>query len=266
MTEIAKGKEQIAKQWNNRPCGQVGDLTYDLDYFERVEENRYTNYGPWMKPFYRYDDPAWKGKKFLEIGYGQGTDMVQYIKSGAECYGIDYTPNHVELAKLNLKLRGLEANLIQGDASNLPYKDNYFDKIASFGVLHHTPDTQKCFDEAHRVLKPGGVFMLSLYHRNSFFYYYVKLFVEGILKLKLLKLGYKGLMATVEEGADGKNIKPVVKVYSRRQLGKMLRKFSSVKFHIRHLKANHTPKISDQSRLDRLEKKYGWYIIAEAVK
>jgi hypothetical protein len=94
----------------------------------------------------------------------------------------------------------------------------------------------------------------------------VKLFVEGILKLKLLKLGYKGLMATVEEGADGKNIKPVVKVYSRRQLGKMLRKFSSVKFHIRHLKANHTPKISDQSRLDRLEKKYGWYIIAEAVK
>ena len=265
--KILAEKAHIQKQWNANPCGQVGDITYDLDYFKRVEDNRYEQYGPWMKAFYKYDDKKWSGKKLLEVGFGQGTDLVQYSKSGAHVYGIDYTPHHVELAQLNFKLRGIQANLIQGDAAQLPYSDNEFDKIVSFGVLHHTPDTQKCFDEVHRVLKPGGEFVLSLYHQNGFFYYYVKLFVQGLLKGKLFTLGYKGLMATVEAGADGKEIKPVVKVYSKRKLRRMLKDFSSVRFDIRHLKPAHLPPLMQGEGIrNRLRKKYGWYIIATAIK
>jgi ubiquinone/menaquinone biosynthesis C-methylase UbiE len=266
IEKVNHDKIQITEQWNNHPCGQVGDITYDLDYFKRVEDNRYMEYGPWMRDFFLYDNPSLKGTKLLEVGFGQGTDMSQYIKSGANCYGIDYTPTHVELAKLNLKLRGVEAQLIHGDASNLPYESSFFDRVVSFGVLHHTPDTQKCFDETHRVLRPGGTLVLSLYHKNSFFFYYVKLFVEGLLKLKIFSLGYKGLMSTVEEGADGKKIKPLVKVYSKSKLKSMLSQFKHVKFDIRHLKKGHVPPIIPKSQLSKLGRKWGWYIIATATK
>ena len=82
-------------------------------------------------------------KRLLEIGYGQGTDLVQYSMSGAICYGIDYTPKHVELAKLNFLLRGIDANLIQGDASALPYEENYFDKVVSFWCFASHPGYKK---------------------------------------------------------------------------------------------------------------------------
>lgn len=260
-------KEEIRKQWNNNPCGQVGDITYDLTYFKNVEDNRYTEYGEWMKETYDYQNPDQKGKRLLEVGFGQGTDLVQYAMSGAEVYGIDYTPKHYELAKLNFELRGLTANLNLGDASDLPFESNYFDKVVSFGVLHHTPDIQACIDEIHRVLKPGGQLVLSLYYKNSFFYYYVKLFLDGILKLKLFTLGYHGLMSTVETGADGKKIKPLVNVYSKKELNKILKDFTIVKTRIRHLKKYHIPFfLRSEGMLEKLSRKYGWYIIVTAQK
>lgn len=100
--EAKEHKEQIKKQWNNTPCGKVGEITYDLTYFENVENNRYESYATWMKPFYKYESEENKDLSILEVGFGQGTDLVQFAKSGAKCTGIDYTPNHYELAKLNL--------------------------------------------------------------------------------------------------------------------------------------------------------------------
>lgn len=262
-------KEHIRKQWNNTPCGKVGDITYDLEYFEKVEKNRYESYASWMKPFYKYDSSENKGKSILEVGFGQGTDLVQFAKAGAVCTGIDYTPNHFELAKLNFELRGLSADLYLGDAANLPFDDNSFDKVYSFGVLHHTPDIEKCINEVHRVLKPGGVFVMSLYHKNSLFHYYKKVFIDGILKLKFLTLGYMGVMATLEEGADGKLIKPLVNVYNQSSLSPMLSKFKATEYSIRHLQKIDIPilgSILSQAYLDKLQLKYGWYIISTSTK
>ncbi len=267
--KAAEYKEHIRKQWNNTPCGKVGDLTYDLNYFTNVENNRYDSYASWMKPFYRYDDPKHNGTSILEVGFGQGTDLVQFAKSGAKCTGIDYTPKHFELAKLNFELRGLNADLHLGDASQLPFADNSFDKVYSFGVLHHTPDIEKCIDEVYRVLKPGGVFVMSLYHKNSLFHYYTKVFLEGILMFKFFTLGYMGVMATLEEGADGKKIKPLVNVYNKSSLKPMLSKFKSTEYQIRHLQKRDIPIIGSllsQKYLDKLQHKYGWYIISNSIK
>ena len=40
-----------------------------------------------------------------------------------------------------------------GDAENMPFADKSFDIVYSFGVLHHTPDTEKSIAEVHRVLR-----------------------------------------------------------------------------------------------------------------
>jgi ubiquinone/menaquinone biosynthesis C-methylase UbiE len=135
--------------------------------------------------------------------------------------------------------------------------------------LHHTPDTVRCISEAYRVLKPGGLFVLSLYHTYSGFHLFTKLLYEGLLLRKLGKLGYRGLMATVENGADGINIKPLVKTYSKRELKVILGDFSQVNFKIAHFKREHIPvvyKLIPAFVETWFERYLGWYILAFARK
>ena len=53
------------------------------------------------------------------------------------------------------------------DAEALPFEDGSFDRVYSWGVLHHTPETQQAVREAMRVLRPGGTFCVMLYARHS---------------------------------------------------------------------------------------------------
>lgn len=265
--QIAEQKEQTRKQWNANPCGQVGDISYSPEYFERVEKNRYESYGNWMRDFYRYHDHA--GVRLLEIGYGQGTDLVQYCKGGAECYGVDITETHRTLAIANFASRNLQAQLFLEDASDLHFEDAFFDKVVSFGVLHHTPDIEQCVAEVHRVLKPGGTFVISLYHRNSLFWWTAKLLKEGIFRGKLFTIGYKGIKATVEKGADGRDTKPYVRLYTRSSMKKLLKDFGPTEIHVRHLYPQNIWLIGrflPQFLIKRLEPLFGWYIIGIATK
>ncbi|MBK9249262.1 MAG: class I SAM-dependent methyltransferase [Ignavibacteria bacterium] len=70
------------------------------------------------------------------------------------------------------ELYGLKANLQLADAENMPFDDNSFDAVYSFGVIHHTPNIQKTIEETYRILKPGGQAIISVYNRNSAHYYF----------------------------------------------------------------------------------------------
>lgn len=262
-------KLETQKQWNNRPCGQIGDITYDLDYFKTVEKYRYETEVPFMPKTYPFHDPANKGKKILEIGYGQGTDHAQFASSGADMYGVDLTEKHYQLAQLNFELRGLKGHFYHQDASSLPFEDNFFDMIYSFGVLHHTPDIEVCLKEAHRVLKPDGKIILSLYYKQSAFHWYKKFLIDYILKLGFLTKGYDGVLSTIEAGADGVHIKPLVILYDKKMMRHVLRDFKDIKISIKHFTPPQLPilgKILPQSFFDKYESVFGWYIIGEATK
>ncbi|MCA1602873.1 MAG: class I SAM-dependent methyltransferase, partial [Acidobacteria bacterium] len=58
-------------------------------------------------------------------------------------------------------------SLRTADAENLPFADNTFDLVYSWGVLHHSPDTYRAFEEVFRVLKPGGTMKAMIYHVPS---------------------------------------------------------------------------------------------------
>jgi len=267
VKESIDWKQQAQAQWNAAPCGSVGEITEDLSYFLEVERNRYDEYAPWMREALEFD--RWDGKEVLEIGFGQGTDLVQYAVNGARCHGVDITERHFNLARRNFEVRGLEANLLLQDAANLPFENDRFDRVHSFGVLHHTPDTDRCFAEAHRVLKPGGEFLVGMYHRWSAFHLLSMLLDRGLIDRAIFRLGYDGLLSTVEEGADGIRIKPLVKLYSPRQLTRMLRAFDRVSVRIHHLEKTHFGRLRrlvPSSLVPRLESLLGWYVIAVAVK
>jgi SAM-dependent methyltransferase len=260
-------KARAREQWNAHPCGSVGEVREDLDYFLEIERNRYDAYAPWMPRTFEFE--IWAGKDVLEIGFGQGTDLVQYAKHGAQCHGVDITERHFLLARRNFEVRGLEAALFLQDAADLPFENERFDRVHSFGVLHHTPDTERCFAEAHRVTKPGGEFLVGLYHRWSAFHLFSILLDKGLLERKLFKLGWRGLLSTIEEGADGVHVKPLVKLYSARRLRRMLGEFRSVDVRIRHLEPSHFGRLRrliPSSLVPRLASRLGWYVIAKAIR
>ena len=108
-----------------------------------------------------------QGQKVLEIGVGLGADHQQWAEAGADLYGIDLTERAVEHTRRRLDLFGLHSHLQVGDAEDLPFPDSSFDVVYSWGVIMATPDTAKVVREIHRVLKPGGVAKIMIYHKYS---------------------------------------------------------------------------------------------------
>jgi ubiquinone/menaquinone biosynthesis C-methylase UbiE len=266
-TELTAANNAAIQQWTNHPCGAVdGCDEPTLAYFEAVERNRYQDYAPWMRKFLNFGSYA--GKRILEVGVGQGTDLVQFARGGAEVYGIDITLRHLELAARNFEVRGLRANLRYETAAAMPFEIKSFDMVYSFGVLHCTDNTVRGLSECHRVLKPGGELILAMYHTYSFFHAYT-IVVNGILRGNLRRLGYKGLMSLVESGADGVKLVPLVKTYSRRQLRNILEDFDEVRIDVRHLTPGDFGPLRHfvpKSLAERAGKHVGWYIFARAVK
>ena len=77
----------------------------------------------------------------------------------------------MEATKTHFEILGLKGQFQQENAQSLSFDDKSFDIVYSHGVLHHTPEPQKAFDEVFRVLEPGGRMVLMLYHKNSFNYH-----------------------------------------------------------------------------------------------
>lgn len=262
----AQGRLQAVRQWSANPCGAEGDPVA-LSDFLRIERVRYLDQY-WMHDLFRYEDYA--DRKVLEVGCGLGTDLAQFALAGAETHGVDLTPRHLELAQRNFRVRGLTGRFSRQDAAALSFPDHTFDAVYSFGVLHHIPDVERCVAEIHRVLKPGGRFMVGLYYRWSAFHLFHKLLYEGVARGGLLRLGYQGLLATIENGADGRLIKPYVRLYSRGEMDRLLDAFPVRETHVRQLHCGHFPNVMGYlvpcRLINRLHRRLGWYVVGLAEK
>lgn len=96
-----------------------------------------------------------------------GADHQKFAEAGAELCGLDLTERAVRHTQRRLQAYGLGSSLSVGDAENLSFPDNYFDVVYSWGVLHHSPDTPQAVREIWRVLKPGGIAKVMIYHKWS---------------------------------------------------------------------------------------------------
>lgn len=211
-------KEEVKTFWDSNTCGTflTDEEKYTKEYYEDIEEKRFLIH-PEVFSFAQF--PRFYGKKILEVGIGAGTDFIQWVRSGTEAYGIDLTPEAIEHVKRRLNIYGLEAKEVKvGDAENLDYPDNTFDLVYSFGVIHHSPDTIKALEEIIRVLKPGGMAKIMVYHRNSLLAYlfWVK---HALLKLRPWKSVAWILWHHMESlGTKGYSIKEMQKILSNYKL------------------------------------------------
>jgi ubiquinone/menaquinone biosynthesis C-methylase UbiE len=166
-------KRRVKEHWEKDPCGIRYSDSSNSDIvaaFSDVDRQLYRQ--DYMRAAFAGFEQA-RGKKVLEVGLGVGSDLLSWARAGADVCGVDLTETSANLIRRRLDAEGLHARVMVGDAENLPFADAQFDIFYSWGVLHHTPDTEKALRQAWRVLKPGGTLKLMLYHYPSVFAYLV---------------------------------------------------------------------------------------------
>jgi SAM-dependent methyltransferase len=159
-------KREVADFWDESSCGEVyatGDS--DLERYEAESRARYS-LEPYIPQFGRFDDA--RGKDVLEIGVGMGSDHVELARAHPRSLqGIDLTSRAIDHTRQRLRISGLDSHLQVADAEALPFEANEFDLVYSWGVLHHSPDTVRAVDEVWRVLRPGGLARVMIYHKYA---------------------------------------------------------------------------------------------------
>jgi ubiquinone/menaquinone biosynthesis C-methylase UbiE len=233
---MTNDKQRAREQWDKDPAGAVYGSEHEFgtrEFFDEVERHRYQEYAPWMPEVMGFNQFA--GAKLLEVGCGMGTDLLQFARGGSRVTGVDLTPRSIETSRHHLELYGHTGEFAIADCERLPFADESFEVAYSNGVLHHTPDTTVAVREIHRVLKPGGLARVMLYHRGSWAYWSQVVLRYGILRGEFLRgTSANDIMSRyVEFNAAGG--RPLVKAYSRREARSLFANFSQVELTIEQL-------------------------------
>ncbi len=125
----------------------------------------------------------------LDVGSGAG-NMYHHLSRYGYVIGVENHPNPVRVGQA----RGYDIR--QADARALPFADDTFDLVTALDVIEHNEDDVGILREAHRVLKPGGLMLISvpafqwLWSFNDELNAHVRRYTKGDLEAKLRRVGF----------------------------------------------------------------------------
>jgi ubiquinone/menaquinone biosynthesis C-methylase UbiE len=103
------------------------------------------------------------GRRILDIGCDWGYACLRLWQMGADSWGIDIDQDSIEFGRKLAQSNGARVSLQYANARQLPFPDAYVDSAVSIETIEHVPvaDRARVFAEAARVLKPGGLLVIS---------------------------------------------------------------------------------------------------------
>jgi glycosyltransferase involved in cell wall biosynthesis/SAM-dependent methyltransferase len=273
-------QSDVRRWWTEHPMtydwrGEIGHEEGSAEHLEEVE--RRFLHESWFAQA-NGDDPysalipfgELDGKDVLEIGCGTGVHARLLAEAGARVTAIDLTPTAVELTRRRLELHGLDARVLEADAERLPFADGSFDFAWSWGVIHHSADTERVVAEIARVLRPGGRVALMVYHRSSITYWIQYQLIRGVLGGGLLRESPAEIANRYSDGV-------IARHYTRDELAALLSPFferveTKVMGQLGEavpLPAQLRAPVEDAVPLSsrkRVLRRWGWFLVASGVR
>ena len=121
--------------------------------------------------------------KILDLGCGEGF-LISLLPKTKKIIGVDISKIALKRAKKLLKHRS-DVKLCWGDAQDLKFPNNFFDKIICSETLEHLPFPEKAMKEIHRLLKKNGIAIISIPDEKR-----IEFIMKIIKRLRLTKFLY----------------------------------------------------------------------------
>lgn len=151
---LAKGYKK--NDWRFMNYGYAAD-GFNVDLREDYEPDRYS-----IQLYHRLAlDGSLAGKRLLEVGCGRGggAEYVARTFQPHQMIGIDFSSQAINICKTQRVATGLTFQV--GDAESLPFADGSFDVVINVESSHCYGNMNAFLSEVHRVLVPGGLFLLA---------------------------------------------------------------------------------------------------------
>jgi SAM-dependent methyltransferase len=265
---IGSAKAEIRKQWDVDPCGAStapGELPGTREFYKQVRQHRYGVYAPWLSPL--IESEKIPRRCVLEIGVGLGSDHFRFASAGNSMVALDLSLEHLRQTRRHLELERLCTRPVYGDAEQTGFAGESFDLVYSFGVIHHTPNPGSAVKEIHRILKPGGVAIVSVYHRYSLnlFWFVAR---NGLLRGGLFRRRWSQFLSEIEYRKEPNSAVPMVRLFSRREARQLFACFKNVQVSTHHVEFPplHRKWPTTRTSLERLGRVFGWYVFIKAEK
>jgi ubiquinone/menaquinone biosynthesis C-methylase UbiE len=97
------------------------------------------------------------GMDLLDVACGTGNASIPAANAGARATGLDFSAELLEIARERAADAMVEIDFVEGDAQELPFEDDSFDRVVSMFGHMFAPDHERTAAEMKRVLRPGGV-------------------------------------------------------------------------------------------------------------
>jgi len=144
--------------------------------------------------------------RILDAGCGTGVCSLALSDVGKTVVSFDISRGSIGTAEmLSKKLNKTNITFTQGNLLELPFKNNSFDLVFSWGVIHHTPNPEKALEELVRVLSVNGILVLAVYRKTELTFLHeiirkICLKLPKSLKLVVIKsvAGFVGLIGRIK--------------------------------------------------------------------
>lgn len=107
--------------------------------------------------------------KILDIGFGNGYLINKLAtENSGKYYGIEISEDMIKIAskRNHQHIQTKKVTLEKGDALNMDFKDEFFDKVYTVNTVYFWSDLSKGLSEVSRVLKPNGIFINAIYSKE----------------------------------------------------------------------------------------------------
>jgi ubiquinone/menaquinone biosynthesis C-methylase UbiE len=180
-------QERLVRSHYNKISDQWGDLYKD--------EVTFANYNFIVRKRHVMALFDKVGGRFLDAGCGTGDFIPDLVARKGTVTALDFADEMIEQSRTRMARRGLKTRVefVVGDVTSLDFDDNVFDAIIGVGLIEYLTDYRAALQEFHRVLKPGGIVIVTVPSIVSPFMAYETLVpkCKGVVKQLLAAAGLR---------------------------------------------------------------------------